>query len=232
MIELKALEPFAAGGNRWCYIDPADAARCIKVRRPDFSIEERRRSKGFPKNLKPLSSFDDNLDEFRVMTALERYYDDGIFAHISRCYGYVDTDMGKGLSSELIRDNNGAVSLSLKQYLWEKDYDSQCQAAVATLCQHWLEYLVPSRDLILHNLVVQCDTDGEGRERIRRLVLIDGVGNAGLLPGHRTPAFMQRRKVQRKIDNLHQRIAELLDDKAQGRGPGMHGFLFHNGTSA
>ena len=78
MIVLHDVKPFAAGGNRWCYVDPADVDRCIKVRRPDFSIEERRRSKGFPKNLKPLSSFDDNLDEFRVMRSLERHYDDGI----------------------------------------------------------------------------------------------------------------------------------------------------------
>ncbi|WP_373082288.1 YrbL family protein [Zhongshania sp.] len=229
MISLKALKPFAAGGNRWCYVDPMDSARCIKVRRPDFSVEERRRSKGFPKNLKPLSSFDDNLDEFNVMASLERHYDDKIFAHISRCFGFVDTDMGKGLCSELIRDSGGEVSLSLKQYLWERGYGDDCRRAVDALCEHWLKYRVPSRDLILHNLVVQQERNAFGDLSIARLVVIDGVGNAGLIPGHYMPQFMQSKKALRKVDNLHQRIDELLSDKAQGKGPGMHGFLFHSG---
>ena len=229
MIVLHDVKPFAAGGNRWCYVDPSDVDRCIKVRRPDFSIEERRRSKGFPKNLKPLSSFDDNLDEFRVMRSLERHYDDGIFAHISRCFGFVETDMGKGLSSELIRDSSGDISVSLKQYLWEKEYSNECRAAVDELCRHWLRYRVPSRDLILHNLVVQCEQDDAGEVKIKRLVVIDGVGNAGIIPGHRMPDFMQLQKAKRKVANIHERIDELLSDKARGKGPGMHGFLFHNG---
>jgi hypothetical protein len=229
MIALKTLKPFAAGGNRWCYVDPDDASRCIKVRRPDFSIEARRASKGFPKNLKPLSSFDDNLDEFTVMENLARHYDNDVFKHISRCYGFVDTDMGKGLCSELIRDSSGEVSVSLKQYLWENDYDTACRAAVDDLCEHWLQFRVPSRDLILHNLVVQRDVTLSGQLAISRLVVIDGVGSAGLVPGHRMPGFMQLKKAQRKVVNLHQRIDELLSDRAQGKGPGMHGFLFHNG---
>jgi len=229
MIALKDRKPFAAGGNRWCYVDPADSARCIKVRRPDFSIEERRRSKGFPKNLKPLSSFDDNLDEFKVMASLQRHYDDNVFAHISRCYGYVDTDMGAGLCSELIRDSGGDVSLSLKQYLWENDYDADCRRAVNALCEHWVQYRVPSRDLILHNVVVQRELSNAGTLTIKRLVVIDGVGSAGVVPGHLMPKFMQLKKAQRKVVNIHQRIDDLLNDKALGKGPGMHGFLFHSG---
>ena len=50
--------PFAQGGNRLCFVHPEDSLRCIKVRRPDFTLEDRRREKGFPKNLKPLSSFE------------------------------------------------------------------------------------------------------------------------------------------------------------------------------
>jgi hypothetical protein len=229
VIDLKELEPFAAGGNRFCYVDPKDAKRCIKVRRPDFSVEERRRRKGFPKNLKPLSSFDDNLDEFKVMAALECYYPDDVFTHVSRCYGYVDTDMGRGLSSELIRDDNGQVSVSLKQYLWEHDYNDDCRSAVADLCAHWLMFRLPSRDLILHNLVVQRDQCHSGAPKIKRLVVIDGMGSAGLIPGHRMPGFVQLQKARRKVANIHQRIEELLSDKAQGKGPGMHGFLFHSG---
>ncbi|MEE4252626.1 MAG: hypothetical protein V2I50_01140, partial [Desulfuromusa sp.] len=61
MIQLQTIEPFARGGNRLCFVHPEDSRLCIKVRRPDFTLEDRRRKKGFPKNLRPLSSFDDNL---------------------------------------------------------------------------------------------------------------------------------------------------------------------------
>lgn len=228
-LALSHLKPFARGGNRLCFVHPQDQGLCIKVRRPDFTLEDRRRKKGFPKNLRPLSSFDDNLDEFRVMQALEKYYPDDIFKHVSRCYGYVDTDMGAGLCSELIRDGDGSISISLKQYLWEQGYTEACQRAADGLVEHWRRYRVPSRDLIVHNIVLQRDIDDQGAEHIRRMVVIDGMGNAGLVPGHRMPGFIQARKTQRKIADFRWRIQDLLDDKAAGRGKGFHGWLFHNG---
>ncbi|MFT7405079.1 YrbL family protein [Zhongshania sp.] len=229
MLLLKPLEPFAAGGNRWCYVHPDDSAQCVKIRRPDFTVAQRRASKGFPKNLKPLSSFDDNLDEYKVMQNFVRYYDDYIFAHVSRCYGYVDTDMGAGLCSELVRDSNGDISVSLKQYLWEYGYTDNSRAAVAQLCEHWLDYSLPSRDLILHNVVVQRNVAEDGEASIRRLVVIDGMGSSGIVPAHWMPKSYQVAKARRKVENLCQRIAELLADREHGRGPGMHGFLFHKG---
>ncbi|AKH68646.1 PhoP regulatory network protein YrbL [Spongiibacter sp. IMCC21906] len=229
---LRHRQPFAGGGNRLCFVHPEKYDLCIKVRRPDFTLEDRRRKKGFPKNLKPLSSFDDNLDEFRVMQALERYYPDDIFKHVSRCYGYVNTDMGPGLCSELIRDSDGKISISLKQYLWEQGYTQDCQRAADELVEHWRQYSVPSRDLIVHNIVLQKDISSDGKETIRRMVVIDGMGNAGLIPGHRMPWFIQTKKTQRKIDNFRWRIQELLDDKEAGRGKGYHGFLFHSGNDS
>jgi hypothetical protein len=74
----------------------------------------------------------------------------------------------------------------------------------------------------------RCDLD---ESKIKRLVVIDGLGSAGLIPGHRMPEFMQLKKAQRKVNNLHERIDDLLGDKAAGRGRGMHGFLFHRGES-
>ncbi len=225
---LSAEQPFARGGNRLCFVDPDDASRCIKVRRPDFSLVELRRKKGFPKNLKPLSSFDDSLEEYRVMSSFQHHYPAAIFAHVSRCYGFVDTDMGRGLASELIRDSDGRISITLKQYIWERDYPEDCRAAVAQLCHHWLEYRVPSRDVLLHNIVVQRDVSGVG-EKIRRLVVIDGLGSANLVPPHWLPNAVQRRKAQRKMDNLQQRIADLRAIRGGDDFPGYHGLLFHDG---
>ncbi|MFE8072888.1 YrbL family protein [Marinobacteraceae bacterium S3BR75-40.1] len=223
-LQLAQLEPFARGGNRLCFVHPDDAGRCVKVRRPDFTLEDRRRKKGFPKNLKPLSSFDDNLEESRVMTGLEKRYGERIFRHVSRCYGFVDTDFGKGLVSELIRDGNGAISQTLKKYLWDHGLTEECQAAVQALGDFWQSQAVPSRDLLLHNIVVQRNNDGT----IERLVVIDGLGSSGLIPAGWLPHSLQQRKSARKVANLHERIDILLGQRGQDTFPGFHGLLLHD----
>ncbi|GAA5524472.1 uncharacterized protein YrbL [Microbulbifer aestuariivivens] len=228
IIRLSGQQPFAQGGNRLCYVHPADADRCIKVRRPDFTLADRRRKKGFPKSLKPLSSFDDNREEARVMESLEKRYGDRVFQHVSRCFGFVDTDMGVGLVSEMIRDANGKISQTLKKVIWDEGFTAECRQAVEALTQFWLDNLVPSRQLLLHNIVVQRDSRGA----IERLVVIDGLGSAGLLPSPLLPSFIQRRKIKKKIGVMHGRIKVLLGQRDQARFPGYHGLLMHDGVSS
>lgn len=217
--------PFARGGNRLCYVHPDHADRVIKVQRPDFPLEERRRRKGFPKSLRPLSSFDDNLQEFREMQMLDRVFREPLYRHVSRCYGFEATDMGAGLVSELIRDDSGAISHTLKQYIWDQGYDERCQQAVAQFAEHWIGLGVPSRDLLLHNLVVQRDSAGN----VKRLVIIDGIGNPGWIPLGWWPRSLRVAKARRKIANLHLRIQTLLPLRGQDKFPGYHGRLFHDG---
>ncbi len=224
-LQLSALEPFARGGNRLCFVHPQHPDRCIKVRRPDRPLTKLRAQKRFPKNLRPLSSFDDNLEEFRVMKRLHDHYGDAIFTLVSRCFGFEDTDLGRGITSELIRDADGPISHTLKQYLWDHGYTEQCQQVVNRFSRLWLELAVPSRDLILHNLVVQRDSNGN----LQRLVIIDGLGAPNMLPDWLQPLSYRRRKAQRKIQNLQERIEELLSQRGTGRFPGYHGQLYHNG---
>ena len=226
-LALQSLTPFARGGNRLCFVHPQDPNRCVKVRRPDFSLEDRRRKKGFPKTLLPLSHFDDNLEEAGVMSKLERSFGEPVFKHISRCYGFEETDMGKGLVSELIRDASGRISETLKKYIWDNGVTPDCERAIAAFSEHWLRLMVPSRDLLLHNLVVQRSADGA----IERLVVIDGLGASGMLPFEWMPQGLRRSKVQRKLDNLQERIQKLLSQRGADTFPGYHGLLIHDGSA-
>ncbi|SDK11782.1 YrbL family protein [Microbulbifer yueqingensis] len=227
-ISLASEKPFARGGNRLCYVHPDDSSLCIKVRRPDFTLADCRRKKGFPKNLKPLSSFDDNLEESRVMAALEARYGELVFRHVSRCFGFVDTDMGRGLVSELIRDDNGAISQTLKKVIWDEALTDDCRQAVAALGRFWQANLIPSRHLLLHNIVVQRNR----QNRIYRLVVIDGLGSPGLIPMHFFPAAVQRKKVEKKVATMHGRIEMLLGQRHEAEFPGYHGLLLHDGSSS
>lgn len=211
---------FARGGNRLCYVDPRDANRCIKVLRPDRSPAKRRAKKGFPKNLRPVQSFDDNHEEFSVMTRIERHIGEPAFALISRCFGYVSTTMGEGLCSELIRDTDGLISITLKQYLWEYGVNDVLNEAVERFSNQWQALGMPSRNLLLHNIVTQRNGDA-----IERLVVIDGLGWADIIPAAYVFPSLARRKAARKIESLHRAIDHLLYKKANEVNYGVHGWL-------
>lgn len=224
-LKLSTLTPFARGGNRVCYVHPEHPSRCIKIRRPDFTLEDLRRKKGFPKNLRPLSWFDDNLEEFNVMQDIARRFGDEAFTLLSHCYGFEDTDLGRGLSSELIRNGDGSIAHSLKQHVWLYGYTDELRAVIEKFCTTWMRLGIPSRDLLVHNLVVQCSESG----KIQRLVAIDGLGSATFIPDSWLPRRARIAKAARKITNLHKRIEELIASCARKDPIGTLGVLIHSG---
>jgi len=225
MLQLTNEAPFAKGGNRLCFIHPLYSDRCIKVRRPDFTLEQLRKKKGFPKNLKPLSSFDDNLEEYNVIESLKKHAGDSIFQVISQYFGFEETDMGRGLVSSLVRDESGSISHTLKQVIWDEGYTQNCKDAVSTFSDYWIELSLPSRDLLLHNIVAQRGIDGT----INRLYVIDGLGSPNIMPYWWLPKNAQRKKAMRRINNLHTRIESLISLRGSKNFPGYHGQLLHDG---
>ncbi|MDX1588743.1 MAG: YrbL family protein [Oleiphilaceae bacterium] len=218
--------PFARGGNRLCFVHPWDSGRCIKVRRPDYPLQALRRDKGFPRNLKPLSAFDDNAEEYRVLLGFQRRQGESVFRHVSRCHGFVDTDLGPGLVNELVRNPDGHIAPTLKWYLWQHGTGEDLERAVSDLIRCWRDLRVPSRELLLHNIVVQSDPDG----RVRRLVVIDGLGSPLLLPFHWLPTGRQRARVERVIARFRERLEQLAQRRRQGGDfPGLRGHLLHSG---
>lgn len=225
-LKLSNRAPFARGGNRLCFVHPERPDRCIKVRRPDFTLRDLRRKKGFPKNLRPLSSFDDNLEEHHVMAMLDRRVGPDLYQHLSYCYGFEETDLGRGLTSDLIRDASGRISFSLKQYLWEFGATGSFEKALSELCAFWTQHAIPSRDLLLHNIVAQRDENDE----VRRLVVIDGLGSPGFWPYQWLPASKRRGRAMRKTIDLAARVRRYLDEIKSGKIPGQLGRLLHDGT--
>jgi len=226
MLTLTQAEPFARGGNRLCYVHPDNPDCCVKVRRPDFTLEDCRRKKGFPRNLRPLSSFDDNREEAAVIKELQQRRGDIIHQHIYRCDGFVETDLGPGLMTELVRDADGRISLSLKQDLWERGYPESTRQAVETLAEFWLAHVIPSRELLTHNIVVQRGDHGE----ILRLVVIDGLGSPYVLPFNWLPRTVRHRKVSQRIRRLHKRIRQFIRRCDSGHPPSRVGMLLHRGN--
>ncbi len=211
---------FSGGGNRLCFVHPQDPRQCIKVLRPERSPARKRRERGFPKNLKPLSAFDENVQEVRVFRRIARYVGEAAFAHIPRFYGLVETNFGPGVCSELIRDDDGSISITLKQYLWVNGRTAAIEALLKRLRTGWQALGMPSRHLLLHNILVECR-----HSEPHRLVVIDGLGWPDLLPlAYWVPA-LARRKAARRLRQLDAEIAALLRKKANREDYGYHGWL-------
>ncbi|MBN7797017.1 YrbL family protein [Parahaliea mediterranea] len=211
---------FARGGNRLCFVDPRSPERCIKTLRADRSPAAKRRAAPLFKRLKPLASFDDNRQEARVFRRIERRIGQEAFELIPRLHGFVSTDLGEGLCCDLLRDDDGRIALSLKQYLWQRGRDRWVESALARFGERWRTLGMPSRRLLLHNMVVQC-RDG----RAERLYVIDGLGWPDMLPLADLVPALARRKAGQRLRDLDNAIEQLLARQARHGDFGIHGWL-------
>lgn len=209
---LKNREPFASGGNRLCFRHPEHPDRCLKVLRPERAPEIRRAERRFPANLRPLSTYDENLVEVSVLDYLHANYPVQITRHLPHSFGLVETDLGMAHETTLICDSDGLISQTLEQYVWENGLNSLAEEAIRSFKDDWRTKPPRTRDLIPHNFVVQL----EGEEA--RLVMIDGFGRKPLFSSLfrcRQTAFY----VKRRFKNFDYRVQLVTKRKANNDGP-------------
>lgn len=211
---------FARGGNRLIFVHPEHPDRCIKVQRADRSPARKRAERRFPRNLRPLSHFDDNHQELRVYQHLLQQIGTDCHQFAPHLYGSVSTSLGPGLCSELIRDDDDSISLPLKQYLWQHGETEALRAVLTRFCEGWRQLGMPSRALLLHNIVVQCRAG-----RPWRLVVIDGLGWPQPFTLARWCLPLARRKADKRLQGLQLAIRGLLEKKRRNQPFGIHGWL-------
>ncbi len=201
-LSLSSRTPFAKGGQRACYVDPADPLRTLKVLLPGHSPQEKREALSFPKNFRPLHYFDDNDEEYRNLRWIEQKW--GHVPLIPRLYGKVETDLGTAISTELFRDENGQISKTLEYYLWKEKEPKRCQQALEVFAEEWLQYAIPTRSLMLYNLVVVQEGDA------LNIKLIDDFGLAEFIPFVKLSNRLRRAKVTRRVNTLFAKVDRLL----------------------
>ncbi len=167
-LNLSTIKPFAEGGNRLCFVHPENTNRCIKILKPD-SIKNLREKRSFLKNLRPDSYFDDNLNEYKAyqQTAIIEG-DDRIYDHIPRCYGWQDTDLGKGLVLDYYEQKDGMPSHTLLEELQKNGLSSGLEQRLEQLAEYLKETQILTKNIIPHNVV--CASDN-------KLKIIDGIGS-------------------------------------------------------
>jgi len=224
MIKLSSIGAFSSGGNRLCFIDPSDDNRCIKLARPDRTPEKKRAAKAFPGNLRTLDYFDENVCDMYVYEHIETANGQSVYQVVPRCYGYVETSLGRGLSFEMIRDSDDKISLTLQQYVWQFGWTDTLTKSIKQFQSLWQELAMPSRNLLLHNILVQQIHHSDYSE-IHRLVVIDGLGWPDIIPLAYYIRPLARFKAKRKSERLIGAVNQLIAKKQAGKESGTLGWL-------
>lgn len=215
LVRLADAEPFGRGGNRLCYVDPRDDSRCIKVPIPGREAAAKRAAAPVWKRLRPIGYYDDNLREYASYRKIASHFGAAVWTHLPRCHGLVTTDLGLGIVTDLVRDPSGRVSVSLKTILREEGRSARFQAGLDDFVTYLRETCLPTRDLLLHNLVAQWD---DSRTQLRFHV-IDGFGSSDALPLVYWSRRLARAKVERKIARFHGKIDEFCAKYSIGATP-------------
>lgn len=218
MIELSKLEPFAIGGRRQCYIHPEFPGICLKIARPECSPDVLAKQSNWLRRLRKIArGFDENMNDWKVLSSLQKAGSDEVWAHLPALKGWMETDRGRALAMELIRDYDGLISRSLLDWINTHGSRPCLFRAIDDFCRFWESQTIPSRSLGLHNIVMQEFEPGS-----YRLVFIDGFGSTSLIPWSRLGARGRARAVLRKTERLRKEVSDYL---AAPRNPRQRGVL-------
>ncbi|MCG3714487.1 PhoP regulatory network YrbL family protein [Aliarcobacter butzleri] len=120
MIELREELLLGDGGERLVFIHPNDSKKVVKVLQPQ--IEKH--------------NFQNEL-EFKYYNFLTKKNVD--FSHITKCFGYVDTNFGKGLVFERVVDFDGEDSKFLRNCLQENIFTKDQEKRLLDDLKKYLE---------------------------------------------------------------------------------------------
>lgn len=142
----------AEGGERICYLDPSDGSKIIKIEKVSETSNQQ------------------NELEYKYYKHLEKKGID--FTHIAKCYGWIETNQGKGLSFERIVDYNGGNSKHFREYLRNNLLTQETEEKLLFELEN---YLITNEvvfiDVSTVNLFCQQTTPNS-----YRLVIFDGLG--------------------------------------------------------
>ena len=150
----------AKGSGRVCYNHPKDFSKIIKIAYPQV----------FYKNQNQIENIYYNyLKKHNISTT-----------HIVKCYGYINTNLGKGLIFDKVCDYTGDISLYFTQYLDKVKNGSRVslkneESLVKELEKYILENNILFVDISLKNVLL-CEYE-QGKYK---LIIIDGLGGTVL----------------------------------------------------
>lgn len=154
IIELREKFLIGEGGERLVYVHPNDSKKVIKILKPNLNKH----------------NFQNDL-EFKYYSFLIKRNKD--FSNITKCFGYIDTNLGKGLVFERVIDYDGKDSKYFKYYLKKHFFTEDQEKSLLNNLKNFLE-----NNQILF---IDCNTQNVFCKRISEdkytLIIYDGLGS-------------------------------------------------------
>lgn len=175
-----------SGTERDCYKHPHNPMLCIKVNNGKVLPNKKR----YAKQSQTEYSYYQRLQKRHVQPTC-----------IPKCYGWVETNRGRGLVFDFILNEDGTAAprliAALDQGLLSAE---QAKELLWDLKQRMLKELIIPSDLHLDNILLQ------HRQSQPRLVLVDGIGNRNIIKITEQIPVLGRMKIERHWVRLWQRL--------------------------
>lgn len=151
LIQLNKSLIFAEGGERVCYDHPEDNNKIIKIEKENSLNSQNKLEEVY----------------YRFLESKKISFD-----HLANCYGYIETNYGKGLVFEKIVDYNGESSHDFRYYLRNNMLGEKIEKELLKDLENYLyENRILFIDVSTVNLCCQ-----EVEPGIYKLVIFDGLG--------------------------------------------------------
>jgi hypothetical protein len=174
-------EPIGTGRERACYVHPEDPRLAIKIPMGVVSDQTQRDLKFYRK--------------------LKKRGIKGI-PHVPDFHGVCETNLGRGIVVDLIRNYDGEISRPLNWYLAQGVPIEEFNEFLAELKQSFLQNLIIfNHDMTIGNLLFQ-----RYSSRSAQLVAIDGLGDVVAIDWLDNFPFLARRKINRRWKRFMERL--------------------------
>lgn len=190
MIFLGEKDLLAEGGRRLIYVNPEDKNKLIKIVKQK-DLDRKRRSLSFFKKWRNDNSISENTEDFNAYKVYNRKSKE-IFKFVPRLFGYTETNLGRGLMTEFVKNYDGSATMSLQDYLKKYGLTHKIHLALKLLYKQLLKYNFITRELKDFNIVVKYISKNN-----LRLYVIDGFGNQEFIPLSNYIGFLAKRKINK-----------------------------------
>ncbi len=202
--DLSLCKPVAKGAKKLIFYYPNDNDLLIKVLKPFKKSKEKNIIFDTISKLRQWYIVRLFYREIREYGKLKRSVNSGLCKHIPAFYGIADTNYGKGMIVEAIKEKDGGLCQTLKERL----KSGNVQKDHILLLQEFFDNLTVSDivagDINSANLVLACH-DGENK-----FVMIDGLGDKTLIPFRSWFPGNKRSFLEKKYIKLKARIEQAL----------------------
>ena len=220
VISFNGQRPFAHGNHREVYLHPERDDRCLKLMTEDWRKCDRwKRANAVARLIRPKWYYHENEGELHFSRVLARRVGSAAWDLVAHAYGMVGSDLGPVLEVDLIKDSDGKVSLSLKEYVWQHGLTPECEKALEKFWQQLHKYwvFVEARP---DNLSVQVKADGSCQ-----IFAIDGYAFGQLIPLAKWFRREQKRVFRKRRRKQDLALNEILVNRKSGEpleGQGIH----------